>query len=94
MSISPTDNEQSRGNGLLHVRLLTPLDSSSHSVSQPVKAVIFRPYYTANGTLLFSVGTLLGGEVSRAFPSGKMEEARNSQVRVPLFPLLAANPRP
>lgn len=74
MPVSLTESEQSRGSGLLHTRLVTPLDSASNSARQPVKAVVVRPYYAADGTLLFPAGTALDGEVSRALPSGKWKK--------------------
>jgi hypothetical protein len=69
--VQPTDAERGTGTGLLHVRLLTPLDSSSDSVNTPVRAVVFRPYYRADGTLLFPAGATLDGIVDSASPSGR-----------------------
>lgn len=69
--VQPTDTERSAETGLLHVRLLTPLDSSSDSVNTPVKAVVYRPYYGADGALLFPTGATLDGIVNSASSSGR-----------------------
>lgn len=70
----PGDIERSAGNGLLHVRLLTPLDSSSGSDDKPVRAVVTRPYYAAGGALLFPPGTTLDGRVNKVSPSGRWKK--------------------
>ncbi len=72
--ITPTEAERGGGNGVLHARLLTPLDSSSAPANRPVKAVVLRPYYAADGTLLFPAGTTLDGEVNNASPSGSWKK--------------------
>ena len=72
--VQPTDAERSAGTGLLHVRLLTPLDSSSDSDETAVTAVVARPYYAAGGMLLFPAGTTLNGRVSNASPSGRWKK--------------------
>lgn len=60
--------------GLLHVHLLTPLSSSSNPNDTTVKAMVFRPYYGADGVLRFPEGTMLDGTVSNASPSGRWKK--------------------
>ncbi|WP_321476976.1 hypothetical protein [uncultured Paludibaculum sp.] len=69
--VQPTNTERSAGTGLVHVRLLTPLNSSTASDNTAVQAVVLRPYYTADGTLRLPAGATLDGRVSNAAPSGK-----------------------
>jgi hypothetical protein len=72
--LQPTDAERSADTGFLHVRLLTPLNSSGDSDATPVRAVVARPCYTADGTLLYPVGTTLYGRVSNTSPSGRWQK--------------------
>lgn len=74
MPVQPTAAERGAEADLLHVRLLTPLSSSSDSNNTPVEAVVFRPYYSPDGTLRFPTGTMLDGAVSAASPSGRWQK--------------------
>ncbi len=74
VAVQPTAAERSAGSGLLHVRLLTALDSFSDSDETRVTAVVARPYYALGGTLLFPAGTTIEGRVSNSSASGRWKK--------------------
>src|ERR1700730_1242247 len=62
------------GNGYLHVRLLTPLNSGMSAAGSAIEAVLPRPYYNQDHVLLYPAGTKLEGTVTKAVAAGWMKK--------------------
>ena len=62
----------------LHLRLLTPVNSSTSTAGTQIEAVVSQPYYQANHQLLYPAGTRLTGTVEKASSAGWMK--RNGSI--------------
>jgi hypothetical protein len=74
---SPVDQAEANsllGDGYLHVRLLTPLNSGMSAAGSPIEAVVHRPYYNSDHVLLYPAGTKLEGTVTKAVAAGWMKK--------------------
>ena len=74
---SPVDQAEANsllGDGYLHVRLLTPLNSGMSAAGSPIEAVVHRPYYNSDHVLLYPAGTKLEGTVTKAEAAGWMKK--------------------
>ena len=58
---------------LLAIQLLTPLDTATAELNQPVQAMVSEPYFTAEGKLLFPEGTRIAGRVTDAYSAGMLQ---------------------
>jgi hypothetical protein len=64
---------QPEKNGLITLQLLTPLDTKTAMLNQPVNAVIAAPFYSPDGTLIFPEGTKVQGRVTDATSAGMLQ---------------------
>jgi hypothetical protein len=76
---TPSSDDQAEansllGDGYLHVRLLTPLNSGMSATGSPIEAVVHRPYYNSDHVLLYPAGTKLEGTVTKAVAAGWMKK--------------------
>ena len=81
---SAPSNESEQGtpgptDGILSVRLVTPLDSANTPRGTAVRAVLTRPLFSADDRLVFAEGTELRGEVTFAKPAGHFRH--NGELR-------------
>jgi hypothetical protein len=54
----------------LHLRLLTPIDSSKGAFGQPVTAVLSEPYFNSSHQMVYPAGLRINGKVEKSAPSG------------------------
>jgi hypothetical protein len=54
----------------LHLRLLTPIDSSKSAFGQPVTAVLSEPYFNSSHEMVYPAGLRINGKVEKSAPSG------------------------
>ena len=57
---------------IVTVRLVTPLDSRTTPAGAPVEALLTRPLFSSGHRLIFPVGTMLHGEVTRVNPASAL----------------------
>jgi len=62
----------------LHLRLLTPVNSSTSTTGTQIEAVVSQPYYQADHQLLYPAGTRITGTVEKASSAGWMK--RNGSI--------------
>jgi len=62
----------------LHLRLVTPVNSSTSTEGKQIEAVVSQPYYQANHQLLYPAGTKITGTVEKASSAGWMK--RNGSI--------------
>jgi hypothetical protein len=62
----------------LHLRLLTPVNSSTSTGGMQIETVVSQPYYQADHQLLYPAGTRIIGAVQKASPAGWMK--RNGSI--------------
>src|SRR5229473_2815736 len=62
----------------LHLRLVTPVNSSTSTAGTQIEAVVSQPYYQANHQLLYPAGTKITGTVEKASSAGWMK--RNGSI--------------
>src|ERR1700719_2487227 len=62
----------------LHLRLLTPINSSTSRAGKQIEAVVSQPYYQADHQLVYSAGTRITGTVQKASSAGWMK--RNGSI--------------
>src|SRR5882724_4724920 len=62
----------------LHLRLLTPVNSSTSTTGTQIEAVVSQPYYQADHQLLYPAGTRITGTVQNASAAGWMK--RNGRI--------------
>jgi hypothetical protein len=73
-SVDQAEASSLLGDGYLHVRLLTPLNSEMSATGSPIEAVVHRPYYNSDHVLLYPAGTKLEGTVTKAVAAGWMKK--------------------
>jgi hypothetical protein len=73
-SVDQAEANSLLGDGYLHVRLLTPLNSGMSATGSPIEAVVHRPYYNSDHVLLYPAGTKLEGTVTKAVAAGWMKK--------------------
>jgi hypothetical protein len=73
-SVDQAEANSLLGDGYLHVRLLTPLNSGMSAAGSPIEAVVHRPYYNSDHVLLYPAGTKLEGTVTKAVAAGWMKK--------------------
>jgi len=73
-SVDQAEANSLLGDGYLHVRLLTPLNSGMSAAGSPIEAVVHRPYYNSDHVLLYPAGTKLEGTVTKAEAAGWMKK--------------------
>lgn len=56
-------------NTVVAIRLITPLDSATTALGSPVEALLMRPLISPEHQLIFPVGSLLRGRVTRVTPA-------------------------
>jgi hypothetical protein len=61
----------------LHLRLLTPVNSSTSTAGAQIEAVVSQPYFQADHQLLYSTGTRITGTVQKASSAGWMKRNGN-----------------
>jgi hypothetical protein len=74
---SPVDQAETHsplGDGYLHIRLLTPVNSGMSAAGAQIEAVVPRPYYNQDHVLLYPAGTRLEGTVTKAVGAGWMKK--------------------
>src|SRR5258708_9315438 len=62
----------------LHLRLLTPVNSSTSPAGTQIEAAVSQPYYQADHQLLYPAGTRITGTVEKASSAGWMK--RNGSI--------------
>jgi hypothetical protein len=62
----------------LHLRLLTPVSSSTSTAGTQIEAVVSQPYYQTDHQLLYPAGTRISGTVQKASSAGWMK--RNGSI--------------
>ncbi len=62
----------------LHLRLLTPVNSSTSPAGAQIEAAVSQPYYQADHQLLYPAGTRITGTVEKASSAGWMK--RNGSI--------------
>jgi hypothetical protein len=58
----------------LHLRLLTPINSSVSTAGGRIEAVVSEPYYQGDHQLMYPAGTKISGTVQKASPTGWMKK--------------------
>jgi hypothetical protein len=58
----------------LHLRLLTPINSSVSTAGGRIEAVVSEPYYQGDHQLVYPAGTKISGTVQKASPTGWMKK--------------------
>jgi len=58
----------------LHLRLVTPINSSTSKAGTQIEAVVSQPYYEADHQLLYPAGTRITGTVQKASSAGWMKK--------------------
>jgi len=58
----------------LHLRLLTPINSSVSTAGGKIEAVVSEPYYQGDHQLMYPAGTKISGTVQKASPTGWMKK--------------------
>ena len=72
------DTASSQASDYLHLRLLTPVNSSTSTAGTQIEAVVSRPYYQADHQLLYPAGTRITGTVQKASSARWMK--RNGSI--------------
>jgi hypothetical protein len=54
----------------LHLRLLTPIDSSKSAFGQQITAVLSEPYFNSSHQMVYPAGLRIDGKVERCAPAG------------------------
>ena len=54
----------------LHLRLITPVDSSKNAFGQPITAVLSEPYFNPSHQMVYPAGLRIDGRVERSAPAG------------------------
>jgi hypothetical protein len=67
---------------LLAVQLLTPLDTKTAEIDEPVDAVVSAPYFAPDGKLLLPEGTKLTGRVTEVHSAGMLIHAGKLRFHV------------
>ena len=67
---------------LLAVQLLTPLDTKTTEIDEPIDAVVSAPYFTPDGQLLLPEGTKLTGRVTEVRSAGMLIHAGKLRFHV------------
>ncbi len=62
------------GEHLLHLKLVSGLDSNSARLTEAVTAEVTQPFYNASHALLYPVGTRLGGQVTYTKTAGWLKK--------------------
>jgi type IV secretory pathway VirB10-like protein len=73
-SVDQPEAKSLLGDGYLHVRLLTPLNSGMNAAGSSIEAVVHRPYYNSDHVLLYPAGTKIEGTVTKAVAAGWMKK--------------------
>src|SRR6202171_370871 len=74
---SPVDEPETHalfGDGYLHVRFLTALNSGMSAAGSAIEALVPRPYYSQDHVLLYPAGTKLEATVTKAVAAGWMKK--------------------
>jgi hypothetical protein len=77
VSIQPVEERLQPSDNYLHLRLLTPVNSSGVSRGALIEAAVSRPYYNSDHVLVYPAGTKLGGTVNRATSAKWMKKNGN-----------------
>jgi hypothetical protein len=68
------DTASPQASDYLHLRLLTPVNSSSSTPGTQIEAVVSQPYFQADHQLLYPAGTKITGTVQKASSAGWMKK--------------------
>src|ERR1700730_14961873 len=68
------DTASPQSSDYLHLRLLTPIDSSTSRAGTQIEAVVSQPYYQADHQLLYPAGTRITGTIQKASSAGWMKK--------------------
>jgi hypothetical protein len=74
--------------GLITLQLLTPLDTKTAMLNEPIQAVIAAPFYGPDGALLFPEGTKVAGHVTDATSAGMLQHAGHIRIHMDSAQLL------
>jgi hypothetical protein len=74
LSAAPNGAASEVASEYLHLRLLTPINSSVSTAGGKIEAVVSEPYYQGDHQLMYPAGTKITGTVQKASPTGWMKK--------------------